>query len=88
MTQEKPEQTITDKIEQASIAFRFLSLLERVLPAFLVAWANHYKARNKELEAQLVLAKVNADIVEKKHASEKEELTSKPVDVIDSFLND
>jgi len=88
--QKPPEEvkvTASDAIGALGLAFKFLSLLERILPAFLVSWANHLKAQNKELRSEAKLAEIKLDVMEKKHAAEKDALLKKPIDVVNNFLS-
>ncbi len=86
----QPDETklaASDAIGALSLAFKFISLLERILPAFLVSWANHLKAENKVLKSDNKLAEIKLDVQEKKHAVETDALLKKPVDVINNFLS-
>lgn len=84
---ELPDQQadLANKVTLATLVFKFIGILERVLPAFLVAWNNQLRQKNKQLELKL----------EQKEIEEKIENHSKEIlndgknskEVIDKFLN-
>jgi len=92
MTPEAPDtkpvaKAATDTVGALSLAFRFLALVERLLPAILLSWANHLRSQNKELAAAKKLTETKLDVAEKKHEAELAAATQSPVDTINSFLS-
>lgn len=72
------------KLDWLMMASRLLSLVEKLLPAFLVAWNNQLKLQNARLRAQLEQKQIDADV-----AAKKQELANddkNPTDTINDFL--
>ena len=69
-----------------SVVLKALSLLEQLLPAFLVSWADYLKRRNAELRSKV--AYQAAELEAQKHASEvKDKVAAQdPGATIDDFL--
>lgn len=88
MSNQNNEETpgkISQGITAANLLVRLLSLIEQLLPAFLVAWNNQLRQKNKALELKLEHSEVKAKVEEKKKellANEKE-----PSRIIDDYLN-
>lgn len=78
MTQLKP------KLDALMLASRFLSLIEKLLPAFLVAWNNHLKLQNARLRAKLEQKEIDALVAAKKQELANDDKSS--VDTINDFL--
>ncbi len=77
-------QKVSENLEKLSLLAKFLGLLEKVLPAFLIAWNNQLKQNNKQLELKLEKKEIQDEVREKKEqiASESKD----PKEVINKFL--
>ncbi len=71
-----------------TLAVNALSLFEKLLPAFLVAWNNSLQQKNKELTLKLEKAQLDAKLLVFKDLEERENAQKNPADVIDQFLGD
>ena len=78
------KESLSSNVEKLSLIARFLGLLEQILPAFLVAWNNQLKQKNKQLELKLEKAGIEAEVIAKKEAISNE--SQDPSVVIDKFL--
>lgn len=74
-----------EKISAASLLVRLLAILEKVLPAFLVAWNNSLQQKNKQLRLQNAKLETTIKVEAKRH--ELESYEEKPAEVIDRFLD-
>jgi hypothetical protein len=86
-TTDAAKQAATTTVSWLTLAVNALSLLEKLLPAFLVAWNNSLQQKNRELSLKLDKAKLDANVVAYKALEEKANDEKKPVDVINDFLN-
>lgn len=83
MSQEN-QTKVSETVTKLSLLAQLLGLLERVLPAFLVAWNNQLKQRNKQLELKLQKKEVEQKVEGFKEAQDD---GKNPAQTIDSFLN-
>ncbi len=77
--------SLSEKITLATLVFKFIGILERVLPAFLVAWNNQLRQKNKQLELKLEQKEIEEKVEAKAKEIETDGKTSK--EVIDKFLS-
>ena len=73
---------LKDGLTLVSLVVRILSLVEKLLPAFLVAWNNELRNKNKSLEIRLDHEKLKQTL-ETNHDKPLED----PKAVIDQFLD-
>lgn len=71
-----------------NLAINALSLMEKLLPAFLVAWNNTLQQKNRELSLKLDKAKLDATVTAYKTQEAKQNDSKDPKDVIDNFLSE
>ncbi len=72
------------KLSALSLGYKFLALLERVLPAFLVAWNNQLRQRNKKLELTLEKKELEEKIEDFSDHKNKDKKDAKTI--INNFL--
>ncbi len=77
--------SLDEKITLANLLFKFVGILERVLPAFLVAWNNQLQQKNKRLELKLEQKEIEKKIEDNSKEILNDGKSSK--EVIDKFLN-
>jgi len=71
MEPEAPKKpSLAESLNALSLLAQFLGLIERVLPAFLVAWNNQLRQRAKESELRLDHAEAKLAIEAKKNELE------------------
>lgn len=80
----KVPSSLDEKITLANLLLKFVGILERVLPAFLVAWNNQLQQKNKQLELKLEQKEIEQKIEEKSKEILNDGKTSK--EIIDKFL--
>ena len=71
------------KLDTLSLFARLLGLIERLLPAFLVAWNNKLRQDNKQLELKLELKELEDRVAEKRGGVREKDAKI----VIDSYLD-
>jgi hypothetical protein len=74
-----------DKITLATMALKVFGLIEKLLPAFLIAWNNSLQQKNKRLELKLETKEIEKAIEIKSAEIMNDGKTSKQV--IDDFLS-
>ena len=77
--------SLSDKVTLATLLFKFMGILERVLPAFLVAWNNKLREDNKKLE--LKIEKKEIDDKVKQKVEEIKNDSSSDEEIVNKFLN-
>jgi membrane protein required for beta-lactamase induction len=77
--------SLSEKITLATLVFKFIGILERVLPAFLVAWNNQLRQKNKQLELKLEQKQIEEKVEAKLKEIDGDAKSSK--EVIDKFLS-
>lgn len=70
-----------------NLAVSILSMAEKLLPAFLVAWNNSLQQKNKQLSLKLDKAKLDGKVVAYKDAQNENDTGKNSKQLIDEFLN-
>lgn len=77
--------SLDEKITLANMALKVIGLIEKLLPAFLIAWNNSLQQKNKHLELKLETKEIEKIVEIKSAEIMNDGKTSKQV--IDDFLS-
>ena len=70
----------------AQFGLKVLTLLETLLPAFLVAWTAHLRGKVSRLEGNLSYAEHKANVLERRAKLKESYRGKSPKSIIDNFL--
>lgn len=85
MSKEK-NNDFSDTVTKLTLAARILALLEKLLPAFLVAWNNHLQQKLKRAEYLVKKSETEQKILAARHSIEIKNHGIKDEEIIDNFL--
>ena len=74
-----------EKLTLANMAMKLFGLIEKLLPAFLIAWNNSLQQKNKRLELKLETKEIEEKIAVKSQEIMNDAKT--PKQTIDDFLS-
>lgn len=74
-------------VKLIELGLSFFAVIRELVPAFLLAWSNSLRQKNRELEVKLEHAKLKENVRDHKDASELTNANSSPRDTIDNFLS-
>lgn len=83
---QKPENVATSTVTKLSLLAKLLGLLERLLPAFLVAWNNELKNRAKKAEFKAEKAEATLKMTRYGFLLQNKNRGIKDEEIIDNFL--
>jgi predicted negative regulator of RcsB-dependent stress response len=74
-------------LDWLSLALKFVTMIEKLMPAFLISWTDYVRSQNKQLQTKLNYEKTKNEIQVEKTKQAEADAHFDAQSVINNFLN-